>query len=192
MMNKLFAAMIIMGCAVGFICGRGAAVSEAVFNGASEAVRLLITIGGAVCLWSGLMRIIERSNMLGGVCRVISPVMKRLFPDIRPESPAMSSIVMNIAANLLGLANAATPIGIRAMEQMKEQGGGSDTADRSMIMFVVMNTASFQLMSSSLIALRIEAGSENPFEVTAPIWLASAICLFSAILTAKVCGAVKK
>ncbi|MBQ4250241.1 MAG: spore maturation protein A [Clostridia bacterium] len=192
MMNKLFAAMIIAGCVVGIVCGRGAAVSEAVFRGAAEAVELLITIGGAVCLWSGLMRLIERSDMLGGLCRLIAPAMRRLFPDIPPRSPAMTSIVMNIAANLLGLANAATPIGMRAMEQMKALSGGSNEASRSMIMFVVMNTASFQLLSSSLMALRIEAGSRDPFEVMAPIWIASGVCLASAVIMAKLCSIFKK
>ncbi|MBR2742682.1 MAG: hypothetical protein IKD89_03740 [Clostridia bacterium] len=190
MMNKLFAAMIIAGSVVGIVCGRGADVSRAVFDGASEAVRLCITIGGAVCLWSGLMRIIESSDMLSGLCRAIAPAMRRLFPDIPPESPAMASIVMNIAANLLGLANAATPIGMRAMEEMKALNGGRDEASRSMIMFVVMNTASFQLLSSSLIALRIEAGSASPFEVMAPIWISSAVCLSGAILAAKLLGAL--
>jgi len=188
MMNKLFAAMILIGCVVGVVSGRGAQVSQAAFDGAKEAVELCLTIGGAICLWSGMMRLIEKSGMLEGFCRIISPMMSRFFPDIPKDSPAMSSIVMNIAANLLGLSNAATPIGLKAMEQMRELNGNSDTASRSMIMFVVMNTASFQLLSSSLIALRIENGSQNPFEVMVPIWIASAICLTTAVVTAKACS----
>ncbi len=128
-----------------------------------------------VCLWPGMMRLIEKSGMLDGFCWIIAPVMRRLFPDIPPHSTAMSSIVMNIAANLLGLSNAATSIGLRAMEQMQKLNGGGVCASRSMMMFVVMNTASFQLLSSSFIALRIEAGSADPFEAMVPIWMASAI-----------------
>lgn len=191
-MNKLFAFMILVGAVVGIVTGHGAKVSQAAFDGARLAVELCLTIGGAICLWSGMMRLIEKSGMLNGFCKLIAPVMKRLFPDIPSDSPAMTSIIMNIAANLLGLSNAATPIGLKAMEQMSDLNGGSDRASRSMIMFVVMNTASFQLLSSSLMALRIEAGSQSPFEVMAPIWIASAICLTTAIVTAKLCSAFWK
>lgn len=192
MMNKLFAFIIVVGVVVGLVTGRGAEVSQAAFDGANLAVELCLTIGGAICLWSGMMRLIDKSGMLNGFCKLISPVMKKLFPDIPSDSPALTSIVMNIAANLLGLSNAATPIGLRAMEQMSELNNGSDRASRSMIMFVVMNTASFQLLSSSLIALRIESGSQSPFEVMAPIWIASAICLTTAITTAKLCSIFRK
>lgn len=185
MMNKVFAFMIIIGAVIGIVSGHGAAVSQAAFDGAKSAVDLTLSIGGAICLWSGMMKLIEKSGMLYKLCKVVAPVTKVLFPDVAPESNAMNSIIMNITANILGLANAATPIGIKAMTQLSQLNNNSETASRSMVMLVVINSASFQILPSSLIALRLSAGSSNPFEIIVPVWLASFCCVMTGIILTK-------
>jgi spore maturation protein A len=192
MMNKVFAFMIIIGSVIGIVTGHGADVSQAAFDGAKSAIDLCLSIGGAICLWSGLMKLIEKSGMLTKISTVFSPVTKILFPDIQQNSGAMNSIIMNIAANFLGLANAATPLGLKAMTQLAELNNNNKTASRSMIMLVVINSASFQLLPSSLIALRLAAGSKNPFEVIVPVWLASFCCVMTGIIMTKVLSLFNK
>jgi spore maturation protein A len=130
------------------------AITDAAFDMAKTAVTLSIGLIGAMALWLGLMRIAEMSGLLGHMTRVVQPLMRRLFPDIPENHPAFGAITMNLAANVLGLGNAATPLGIKAMEELQKLNNGSETASRAMCMFLAINTSSVQLLPPvTLVAL---------------------------------------
>lgn len=130
-----------------------------------------------MCLWSGLMNIAIESGFTQVMSRLFAPLLRPLFPKLDKKSDAFNSITMNISANLLGLGNTATPFGLRAMEQLHTLNNKSTIASNEMVVFVVMNTASLQLLPTTLASLRQAYGSSNPFEVIVPIWISSVCAL---------------
>ena len=144
MLNKVWAAMIAVSVFCALATGRMQQLSEAVLAGAGNAVQLIFGMMGMMCAWTGLMKIADAGGLTAILSRLLAPVLRRLFPAYPPESPAAKAICMNITANLLGLGNAATPMGLAAMKEMAAQNRGSHVADNSMVMFVVLNTASLQ------------------------------------------------
>jgi len=175
MMNYIWAVMVLLSLIVGACTGRLDPTVQAGVGAASGAIGVVLGLAGIMCLWTGIMKIAERSGMVSALCRIAKPVARVLFPDIPPESPAMNAIMLNITANLLGMGNAATPMGLNAMAEMHKLNRGSPRASNAMCMFVVLNTASIQLIPSTIIAIRGGAQSVNPFEVILPIWITS-IC----------------
>lgn len=177
MLSYLFAGLVFLSVVCGALTGRMEAVSSAALSGAADAVQLLIALGGMMILWSGLMELCERSGLISVFSRAVRPILWLLFPDLRKDRKAQDAIAMNMAANVLGLSNAATPLGLRAMAELKRAAGGGDTASRAMSMFVVMNTASIQLIPTTVAALRAAAGAENPFDILPAIWITSILAL---------------
>jgi len=137
-------------------------------------------------LWLGLMKLAEASGIVRFIGRLLKPIMKRLFPQVPEDHPAMGSMVMNMAANLLGLGNAATPLGIKAMKELQELNEEKDTASNAMCMFLAINTASVTLVSTSVIAFRKAAGSVAPAEIIGPTIIASVIGTAVGIIAAKI------
>lgn len=156
--------------------------TAAAFSAASDAVLLILEICGLLCLWMGMLRIAERSGLVDVLARLISPLARRLFPSVPPQHPAFSAIVMNIAANLLGLGNAATPFGLKAMEYLQTLNPQPDTASAPMITLLAMNTSCITLLPTMVISLRLSAGSAEPTAIIGATMLASSIGFVFALL----------
>lgn len=184
-MKYIFTLMILISIAAAALTGNGGSLTEAVLNSPVEAVELCIYLCGGMCFWGGLMRIAERSGLTDIIAGVFAKILGRLFGDLDKNGRAFKAICMNITANLLGLGNAATPLGIEAMQAMKEEEGAAEEATPSMIMFTVLNTASLTLIPSTAMSLRIKYGSDDPAGIMPAIWLTSAAALAAAIVAAK-------
>ncbi|MBR0277218.1 MAG: nucleoside recognition protein [Clostridia bacterium] len=184
MINNIWGAMIIISVIFGFLNGRLAEVTEAVMTGAENAVTLTISLMGIMCFWSGIMKIAEDSGITLILAKILTPVMKVLFPNLKDEK-AKKAIVMNIAANMLGMANAATPLGLKAVKRLKEISLDHSATDE-MCMLIVINTASVQIIPSTIMALRQSAGSSVPAEIILPVWICSICALTAGVLAAKI------
>lgn len=185
MLNYIWLILLLVGFVTGLINGRIEEVTQAAVNSSKGAIDLGIGLMGILCLWSGLMAIAEKSGMVDCISRIMRPVLRRLFPDVPANHPAMGAIVMNLAANFFGLGNAATPLGLRAMSELQKLNRHKDTATNSMSMFLVLNTAAIQLVPATIIALRSFAGSENPADIIITIWVASLCSCIAGIFAAK-------
>ena len=186
MMNVIWGAMMLISILCALATGRMQQLSDAVLSGAGDAVELVISLLGMMCLWTGLMKIADAGGITRILSRVFAPVMRRLFPDYEPESPAVRAICMNVTANLLGLGNAATPMGIAAMKEMAKRNPIPGTANNSMAMFVVINTASIQLLPTMMGVQRARYGSATPFDVVPAVWVTSFAALLVGIVMAKI------
>lgn len=187
-MKYIFTLMILISIAAAALTGNGGSLTEAVLNSPVEAVELCIYLCGGMCFWGGLMRIAERSGLTDIIAGVFAKILGRLFGDLDKNGRAFKAICMNITANLLGLGNAATPLGIEAMQAMKEEDGATEEATPSMIMFTVLNTASLTLIPSTAMSLRIKYGSDDPAGIMPAVWLTSAAALAAAVIAAKTMG----
>ncbi len=156
------------------------AVSSAALEGAAAGIRLSLSLAGTLCLWTGLVKVMERAGLERQLARLLSPLLRRLYPNAARDEKTMGSICANVSANLLGLGNAATPLGIEATRRMK---GGSDTASDELCRFVVMNTASIQLLPTTVAAARGAAGASSPFDILPAVWVTS-VCSVAAGLAA--------
>ena len=158
--------------------------SRAALSGAAGGLELALTIAGPVCLWSGAARIMERAGLTRKLCRLLHPLLRRLFPVCAGDAEGFSSLCGNLAAHLLGLGNAATPLGVRAVQRMQAL-QGSGAASDEMCLLVVMNTASLQLIPSTVAAVRAGLGAVQAFDILPAVWLASACSVAAGILAAK-------
>lgn len=187
MMNYIWSVLILISIICALFTGKISSLSASVPEGASEGVNLIISLLGMMALWSGIMKIAQKAGITDFLANIFEPLIKLIFPDCPPQSKASKAICMNITANLLGLGNAATPFGIKAMQELKKHSGGNASqATNSMIMFVVINTASLQLIPSLLCALRQNYGSKNPLGITPILWITSLISLTAGIISAKI------
>ena len=173
MMNVIFAGIILFSFVFAALTGRMPQLSEAAMGQAGEAVTLVLSLTGMLCLWSGLMKIAQESGLTELLSRLLSPVTKRLFKGLRPNGEAVNAITMNLIANFLGLGNAATPLGIRAMCEMAKEQRADGAATNDMAMVVVVNTASIQLIPATTAMLRMQAGSAAPLDILPATWIAS-------------------
>lgn len=182
-MNYIWSGMMLISIITAAATGRISETVNAVFEGAATSVSTLISFAGAMCFWTGIMKIAECSGVSDVICRVISPAVKRLFPNCSDE--ARRHISMNMTANLLGMGNAATPMGMMAAEELDRENPRPEVPSYELCMLVVINTASFQLIPTTIIALRAAAGSADPVSITVPIWFASAVSLAVGIISVK-------
>lgn len=185
MLNKIWAGMIIFSFIYAGITGKMEFFTSSILNGAADAVQLLIGMCGMMCAWTGLLKIAEAGGLTKLFAKIMRPVLRRLFPEYPPESPAAHAICMNLTANLLGIGNAATPMGLAAMQEMEKLNPHKGTANNSMVMFVVLNTASIQLVPTFLGTLRAQFGAANPFDILPSIWITSAASVLVAIAAVK-------
>lgn len=186
MINYIWCGMIIIGIIVGTLTGNIEAVSTAAIEWAETAVELSLGLIGVMALWLGLMKIAEEAGIVRGMGLLMKPIMVRLFPEVPADHPAMGSIVANMAANFFGLGNAATPLGIKAMQELQDLNENKDEASNAMVMFLAINTSSITLISSSIIAYRSAAGAANPADVIGPTIIATAVSTTVAIIACKV------
>lgn len=165
------------------VTGKMSELSAAVLTSCKDAVTLCISLCGTVCLWSGVMKVVERSGAVKKLSVVFARPLALLFPDIDRKGVAMQYIIMNFISNLLGLGNASTPLGIKAMNELKKEQNAGKTATRSMIMLVVMNTASVQFFPSTIAAIRASYGSSSPADIVPCVWIVSAIALGISVMS---------
>lgn len=182
MINVIWFAILAIGIVFGIACGKGEAVSNAVINSTEATVKLIIGLAGIMCLWCGIMKIAEKSGLTGKFAVILKPVLKPLFKDAGRDEKAIGAIVMNLTANMMGLSNAATPFGIKAMGELKRLNGKGDTASNDMALFLVLNAACIQLVPTTVISIRAALGSQNPGGIIIPAAIATG--------TAAMCGVI--
>ena len=182
-MAWIWTGMAVLSILCGLATGRGELVAAAAVEGAQAAVELCVSIAGMLCLWTGVMEVMRRSGLAEGLSRLLRPVLSALFPQVSGDRGVMDSISANVSANLLGLGNAATPLGIEAVRRMERKTPG--TASDAMCMLVVCNTASIQLIPTTVASVRAAAGSSSPFDILPAVWLASALSVGVGIAACK-------
>ncbi len=190
-MNYIWVFMIVISYVFSFFNGNVDTVTKSVFDGCESAVTLVISLLGMMCLWTGLLEIAQESGLTKKIQKLLHPLISWLFPNACHDSEIAGAISMSITANLLGLSNAATPLGISAMEKLEEKNSLSDIASNEMCMFVVLNTASITLIPTTLLTLRSAFNSSAPFEIMVPVWIASLLSVVSGIICAKICARSK-
>ncbi len=183
MLNIIWPIFIILSFGYAIFSGNINNLNNSIFSSTSEAVDLCISLLGAICLWNGIMQIANSTSLISKLTNFLKPLIRFLFPDIKEDSEVHRQISLNIVANILGLGNAATPIGLKAMKSMQKDNKNKDTLNNSMITFIVLNTASLQIIPTTVIAIRNSLGSNNPTSVVFPIWI-STICAAVAGITA--------
>lgn len=159
--------------------------NDGIVSYASTAVTIAIGLIGIMSLWLGVMKVAEEAGLVQAIARGLRPVMTRLFPDVPGDHPAMGAMILNISANMLGLANAATPLGLKAMEELNKLSKKAGTATDAMVTFLVINTSSVQLIPATVIAIRASTGSANPAEVIVPMIMATATATIAGVTAAK-------
>lgn len=185
MLNYIWGSMVIISLITSLFTGRVEETAAAAVGGAASAVESCISLLGVMCLWTGIAKIGEKAGIISVFSKILRPITKIIFPRLKEDSPALSAIIMNIVANLLGMGNAATPLGIKAINELDKINKGERKASDEMCMFVVLNTASIQLMPATVISLRQSFGSANPGEIILPVWVVSVCALFVGVSVAK-------
>jgi spore maturation protein A len=187
-MNYIFYFLILISIVIGAVNGKLPDVVNAILHGAEVSVKVAFSLIGIMAFWLGIMRLAEKSGLVEFFAKCVKPITKRIFNEIPAEDPAIGTIAMNFSANALGLTNAATPIGIKAMQELQEYNKEKDTASNSMCMLLAMNTAGFQLIPATVIAVLIGVGYKNPTEIIAPTLLVTTLTFIFAIVLAKIFG----
>jgi len=184
MMSCIWFGMMALSVLYGAASGNSAAVGAAAADGAQEAVKFVIATGGAICLWCGVMEVMERSGVSAALSRLLRPALRRLFPACAAHGDIMDAVSANVSANLLGLGNAATPMGIRAAQGMAalgEKGAASD----ELCMLVVINTASIQLLPTTTAAVRAACGAAAPFDILPAVWISTVLSVGAGLASAR-------
>jgi len=185
MLNILWPIFIIISYVYALLSGNLEKINNGIFESASSAVELTITFFGTITLWCGIMQIAKDSSLAEKLAKLLKPLIKFLFPDVSENDSAHKEISLNIIANFLGLGNAATPLGLKAMESLQKKNTNKDTLSNSMAMLVLLNTASLQLIPTTVIAIRTSLNSKDPTSIILPVWIATFSAALIATLLAK-------
>lgn len=185
-LNWIWLGLVAVSVVVGAASGRLEAVTRAAFDGARIAVEISLGLVGIMALWLGIMRVAEAGGAVRLLARAIRPLARRLFPDVPAEHPALGAMLLNIAASWLGLGNAATPLGLKAMEELQRLNPTPDTATDAQVTFLALNTACITVVPATIIAVRVSLGSANPTEIVVPTIVASACATLVAVTAARV------
>ncbi len=183
MLDRIWCAMILLSCVWGLLEGRLEEVSAAALEGAQSAVELCLSLCAGICLWSGLLRLLEKAGAAGMLGRLLRPLLRRLYPRGSRDPDTLEALTENLTANLLGLGNAATPAGIRAARGMAALG---EPARDELGLLVVLNTASLQLLPAGIASVRAAAGASAPFDILPAVWLSSAVSVSCGLLAAAI------
>lgn len=186
MLNIIWPLFIIISFIYGIFAGRVNEINNEIFNSLESAVQLSITFLGTICLWTGIMKIASSTTLIKRLSNALKPIMKFLFPDIKENDKEHKEISMNIVANLLGLGNAATPLGLKAMSSMQEKNKNKTVLTNSMAMLIVLNTASLEIVPTTVIAIRSSLESENPTSIIVPVWIVTILSCVSVIIATKI------
>lgn len=186
MLNIIWPVFIIISFIYSILNGNVEKINQSIFDSTSSAVQLTITFFGTICLWNGIMKIAQETSFTKKLTKILRPIINFLFPDCINNEKVKEEISMNIIANILGLGNAATPLGLKAMKTLQKENNKKDTISPSMAMFIVINTASIQLIPTTVIAIRASLNSSNPTQIIFPIWGATFFAAICAIITTKI------
>jgi len=181
LINIIWVSMFVIGVVFAMVNGTMTEVNEAIFSGAKEAVTICIGLISVLAFWLGMMKIAEKAGLLDGLGKLLRPLARRLFPDVPVNDPAMGYILSNITANLFGLGNAATPMGIKAMKELRRLNLDREEASRSMITLLAINTSGITLIPTTVIALRMNYDSLAPTEIVGTTLVASTIAVIAAV-----------
>ena len=182
-MAWVWTGMVVLSLIFGLFTGRLDAVANAALEGASSAIDLSVSMAGILCLWSGVMEVMNVCGLSAGLARAFQPILRRLLPNASRDQETLAAVSANVSANLLGLGNAATPLGIRAARRMARGCGG--IASNELCLLVVLNTASIQLLPATIASVRAAAGCRTPFDILPAVWLASILSVAAGLLTAR-------
>ena len=186
MLNIIWPLFIVISFIYAFFSGNIEQVSNGIFESLTDVVNLSLTFLGTMCLWNGIMEIAKKTTLIKKLTSLLKPLIKFLFPELTKNEQAKEEISMNIIANVLGLGNAATPLGLKAMKTMQKENKDKTTLSNSMAMFILINTASIQLIPTNVIAIRNSLNSTAPTQIIFPVWIATIVAAISSIMAAKV------
>ena len=192
MLNLVWPIFIIISFSYAIFSGNLQNLNTSIFDSVESAVNLSITMLGTICLWSGIINIANHTKIIQIINKLLKPVIKFLFPEIRYNQKAQNEISMNMVANILGLGNAATPLGLKAMETLQKENKNKNELSNSMIMLIVLNTASIQLIPTTIIAIRSSLNSKNPTAIIFPVWIATICAAITGITVTKLLIKKKK
>ncbi len=178
----IWSGMVVLSLLFGIATGNLEKVANGALEGARTAVELSLSMAGILCLWTGVMEVMNACGISAGLARLFRPLLRRLLPDASRDEETLAAVSANVSANLLGLGNAATPLGIRAARRMARGCGG--VASNELCLLVVMNTASIQLLPATIASVRAAAGCRTPFDILSAVWLASALSVSAGLLMA--------
>jgi len=186
MINYIWFFILAFGIIFGILTGRGDALSKGIILSSQSTVELVIQLVGIMCLWCGIMKIAEKSGLMDKIARLLKPILKLIFKDAARDEKALGAIVMNLTANMMGLSNAATPFGIKAMEEMNRLNKNKGTASNDMVLFLVLNAACIQFVPTTIIAVRVACKSQSPGIIILPAILATGVAAFTGIICCKI------
>jgi spore maturation protein A len=185
MLNYIWFAMLVIGFVVGMINGRINEVTNVILESSKDAIMFSINLLGIICIWSGLMKIAEKSGLIRAITKGVKPLFGFLFPKVPKGHPSLGAMAANLIANVLGLGNAATPLGLKAISELQKINPLKDTVTNEISMFLILNSISLQLIPTSIIAIRSHANSKNPTEIMFTIWIVSAFTAIAGLISAK-------
>ena len=186
MLNKIWPFFIIVAFAFAIYTGNISNVNTAIFSSAEQTVSLCITLLGTMCLWNGIMNIAVKTSLISKLTKFMKPFINFLFPDLKNDEKISEQVSMNIIANILGLGNASTPLGLKAISSMQEKNTNKKTLTNSMAMFILVNTASLQIIPTTVIAIRNSLGSAEPSKIILAVWVATIAAFVTAIFFGKI------
>lgn len=185
MLNIIWPLFIIGSYVYAIINGNIETVNTEIFDSVNDAVSLSLDLLGSMCLWCGIMKIAQNTSLISKFTKLLNPIINFLFPEIKENKQAKEEIAMNLTANIMGIGNAATPLGLKAMETLQKENKDKTTLSNSMIMLIVLNTASLQIIPTTIIAIRVSLESKNPTEIIVPVWIATMCAAIIGITTVK-------
>ena len=186
MLNIVWPIFIIISFSYAIFSGNLENLNNSIFESTNSAIKLSIDLLGSMCLWSGIMQIASKTTLIENLTKLLNPLLNFLFPKLKENKKIKKEVSMNIIANILGLGNAATPLGLKAMKSMQEENKNKETLSDTMMMFIVVNTASIQLIPTTVIAIRNSLGSQNPTSIIFPIWISTIIAAVIGITVTKI------
>ena len=186
MLNILWPIFIIISIIYAIFSGNLQNINNCIFESTESAVNLTLTLIGTTCLWSGIMEIASKTRTIDYLSKTINPIVKKLFKNITINGKSYNNIIMNIIANILGLGNAATPLGLKAMNELQKENKDKEKLSDNMMMLIVLNTSSLQIIPTTVIAIRSSLGSNNPSEIIFPVWISTICSAIIAIITCKI------
>lgn len=186
MLNILWPIFIIISIIFAIFSGNIDKINSSIFDSTQSAIDLTLTLLGATCLWSGIMEIASKTEIIKKLSKILNKIIKKFFYNLNSESKSYNNIIMNIIANILGLGNAATPLGLKAMSELQKENNDKERLSDNMMMLIVLNTASLQIIPTTVIAVRSSLGSSNPTQIIVPVWIATIGAAFVGIFVAKI------
>ncbi|MBD7915874.1 spore maturation protein [Clostridium sp. Sa3CUN1] len=186
MINYIWFVMVFFGVLIGLFTGNGEVISKSIINSADSTVNMIIGLVGLMCFWCGVMKVAEKSGLTNKLAKVLKPILKLIFKEAAKDEKALGAIVMNITANMMGLGNAATPFGIKAMQEMDRLNKEKGVASNDMSLFLVLNAACIQFIPSTVISIRAASGSDNPGAIILPALLASTVAAITGVFICKI------